>query len=88
MCGPDPVKTKIKLNDIYRFSSYRAVSKCTPSSVTKKNFQLMPSMEIIVVCSQIHTLHINTICGQNVQKVITRLQRVKKKQEIGENRNM
>jgi len=25
--------------------------------------------EIIVVCSQIHTKHINTLCGQNVEFV-------------------
>jgi hypothetical protein len=24
-------------------------------------------MEIIVVCSEIHTKHINTVCGQNVE---------------------
>jgi hypothetical protein len=42
-------------------------------------------MEVIAVCSKIHTMRINTICGQNVQKVITRLQRVKKKQDIGDN---
>ena len=24
-------------------------------------------MEIIAVCSQIHTKHINTVCGQNVE---------------------
>jgi len=23
--------------------------------------------EIIVVCSQIHTKHLNTVCGQNVE---------------------
>ena len=42
--------------------------------------------EIIAVCSQIHTEHINTLCGQNVELltvklvihiVITGLQRVK-----------
>jgi len=26
----------------------------------------MPYKEIIAVCSQIHTKHINTLCGQNV----------------------
>jgi len=26
-------------------------------------------MEIIAVCSQIHTKHINTLCGQNVEYV-------------------
>ena len=42
--------------------------------------------EIIAVCSQIHTKHINTLCGQNVELlnvklvvhiVTTELQRVK-----------
>ena len=27
----------------------------------------MLNREIIVVCSQIHTKHINTLCGQNVE---------------------
>jgi len=27
----------------------------------------MMYMEIIAVCSQIHTKHINTLCGQNVR---------------------
>jgi hypothetical protein len=44
-------------------------------------------MEVIVVCSQIHTKHINTLCGQNVlffnfklvvHIVTTGLQRVKR----------
>jgi hypothetical protein len=26
----------------------------------------MPYREIIAVCSEIHTKHINTLCGQNV----------------------
>jgi len=29
----------------------------------------MPYKEIIAVCSQIHTKHINTVCGQNVEFV-------------------
>jgi hypothetical protein len=29
----------------------------------------MPYSEIIAVCSEIHTKHINTLCGQNVQFV-------------------
>jgi hypothetical protein len=29
--------------------------------------QLMLCREIIAVCSQIHTKHINTLCGQNVE---------------------
>jgi len=29
--------------------------------------------EIIVVCSEIHTKHINTLCGQNVEFVNVKL---------------
>jgi len=32
----------------------------------KKTSQLMLYREIIAVCSEIHTKHINTLCGQNV----------------------
>jgi hypothetical protein len=32
-----------------------------------KTTQLMLYREIIAVCSQIHTKHINTLCGQNVE---------------------
>jgi len=31
-----------------------------------KTGQLMLNREIIAVCSQIHTKHRNTLCGQNV----------------------
>ena len=33
----------------------------------------MLSKEIIAVCSQIHTKHINTLCGQNVKLLNVRL---------------
>ena len=32
-----------------------------------KTSQLMMYREIIAVCSQIHTKHINKLCGQNVE---------------------
>ena len=32
-----------------------------------KTSQLMLYREIIAVCSEIHTEHINTVCGQNVE---------------------
>ena len=35
--------------------------------------QLMLYREIIAVCSQIHTKHINTLCGQNVEFVNVKL---------------
>ena len=34
-----------------------------------KTRHLMVYKEIIAVCSEIHTKHINTLCGQNVQIV-------------------
>jgi hypothetical protein len=34
-----------------------------------KTSHLMPYREIIAVCSEIHTKHINTLCGQNVEFV-------------------
>jgi hypothetical protein len=46
------------MNYIYIFSSYRAVN--TPLSVMKTS-QLMLYSEIIAVCSEIHTEHINTV---------------------------
>jgi hypothetical protein len=38
-----------------------------------KTSQLMLYREIIAVCSQIHTKHINTVCGQNVELVNVKL---------------
>ena len=51
-----------------------------------KTSQLMVYREVMAVCSEIHTKHINTVCGQNVELlnvklavhiVTTGLQRVK-----------
>jgi hypothetical protein len=36
-------------------------------SVHRQTNQLMLYSEIIAVCSQMHTKHINTLCGQNVE---------------------
>jgi len=38
-----------------------------------KTSQLMLYREIIAVCSQIHTKHINTVCGQNVELLKVKL---------------
>jgi hypothetical protein len=52
----------------------RSETQEIPSSVLKnymilalQNSQLMLYREIMAVCSQIHTKHINTLCGQNVE---------------------
>ena len=41
-------------------------------SVVKTN-QLMLYREVIAVCSQIHTKHVNTVCGQNVELLKVKL---------------
>ena len=46
-------------------------SKHTPSII--KTSQLMLYREIIAVCSKIHTKHINTLCGQNVELLNVKL---------------
>ena len=38
-----------------------------------KTSQLMLYSEIIAVCSEIHTKHINTLCGQNVELLNVKL---------------
>ena len=38
-----------------------------------KTSQLMLYREIIAVCSQIHTKHINTLCGQNAELLNVKL---------------
>jgi tryptophanase len=44
----------------------RTAQKAHSVPVTKTS-QLMLYREIIAVCSEIHTKHINTLCGQNVE---------------------
>jgi len=48
-------------------SNSHTLSAELPSSSVIKTSQLMLYREIIAVCSQIHTKHINTACGQNVE---------------------
>ena len=38
-----------------------------------KTSQLMLYREVIAVCSEIHTKHINTLCGQNVELLNVKL---------------
>ena len=46
-------------------------SKHTPSVI--KTNQSMLYSEIIAVCSQIHTKHINILCGQNAELLDVKL---------------
>ena len=49
------------------FSPYRAVNTLIKTS------QLKLYREIMAVCSEIHTKHINTVCGQNVELLNVKL---------------
>ena len=64
----------------------QSVPRSKQSDYVIKTSQLMLNREITAVCSQIHTKHINTVCGQNVELlnvklavhiVTTGLQRIK-----------
>ena len=48
-------------------------SKHTPSRLYIQTSQLMVYREIISVCSEIHTKHINTLCWQNVELLNVKL---------------
>ena len=45
----------------------------TQMSRVIKTSQLMLYREISAVCSQIHTKHINTLCGQNIELLNVKL---------------
>ena len=59
--------TRTAVEDVVRTAQY---TLCI--SVIKTS-QLMLYREIIAVCSQIHTKHINTVCGQNVELLNVKL---------------
>ena len=48
------------------FSSYRALNTLLGVKIEAVN----ADREIIAICSQIHTKHTNTLCGQNVELYI------------------
>ena len=52
--------------------SVRTALKTLFISVIKTS-QLMVYREIMAVCSEIHTEHINTLCGQNVELLDVKL---------------
>jgi len=62
LCGQNVEFMNIKCGGKY---SDRWVIKGSISVI--KTSQLMLCREIIAVCPEIHTKHINTLCGQNVE---------------------
>ena len=58
---------------IERESEIQSVPHSKHSPSVTKTSQLRLYREIIAVCSQIHTKHINTLCGQNVELMNVKL---------------
>ena len=63
--------TLIRIYVVHKHSVHTAQETHTVSVI--KTNQLMLYREIIAVCSQIHTKHINTLCGQNVELLNVKL---------------
>jgi len=51
----------------------QSVPRSKHTVLVLKTSQLMLYREIIAVCSEIHTEHINTFCGQNVELLNVKL---------------
>jgi len=64
------LKTEISLNYTRRFSPYCIL---TIHPLGYKNSPLMLYREIIAVCYEIITKHINTLCGQNLELLNVKL---------------
>ena len=70
LCGQNVDFLNVKLA-VYK-DPVRTAQETHSISVIKTS-QLMLYREIIAVCSQIHTKHINTLCGQNVELLNVKL---------------
>jgi hypothetical protein len=52
--------------NLHNYKSAVRTAQETTSALVIKTSQLMLYREIIAICSEIHTKHINTLCGKNV----------------------
>ena len=71
--GNVAVKLWFKSLNIRNCTMIRMLLRSRQSVSVIKTSQLMLYREIIAVCSQIHTKHINTLCGQNVELLNVKL---------------
>ena len=62
-----PLKAKVNLSHVEILSSYRAVN------TLRLSYKNQCFRDIIAVCSEIHTKHISTLCGQNVELLNVKL---------------
>jgi hypothetical protein len=69
--GIDPEHLKTKFSGLYL--NIQSVPRSKHSVSVIQTNQLMLYREIIAVCSQIHTKHINRLCGQNVELLNVKL---------------
>jgi hypothetical protein len=68
--GKSIIMMKVSIGRTEEFSPYHAV-KLSVSVI--QTSQLMLYSETTAVCSQIHTKHINTLCGQNTELLNVKL---------------
>jgi proteasome assembly chaperone (PAC2) family protein len=54
---------------VKRNNSNKSISYLTENTVHYESTRFTLCREIIAVCSEIHTEHVNTLCGQNVEFV-------------------
>ena len=59
----NPLSTKLYLSDL----KTQIVPRSRHSASVLKTDKLMLYREMIAVCSEIHTKHINALCGQNTE---------------------
>jgi 2-C-methyl-D-erythritol 4-phosphate cytidylyltransferase len=67
LCGQNVEFVNVKPGGLY--INIQSVPRSKHSVSVMKTSQLMLYREVIVVCSETHTKHINTLCGQNVEFV-------------------
>src|SRR5215470_14231415 len=65
LCGQNVEFVNVKPGGLY--INIQSVPRSKHSVWVIKSSQLMLYREIIAVCSEIHTKHINTLCEQNVE---------------------
>jgi hypothetical protein len=64
LCGQNTENLSVRDGGTY---SYHWATKCYTSVILLKPSHLLLYREIIAVCSEIHTKHINALCGQNTE---------------------
>ena len=73
MCGQNVELLNVKLAVHTYIHTYNDHWALEGSISVIKTIQLMLYREIMAVCSEIHTKHINTVCGQNLEVLKVKL---------------